>query len=102
MGITFGGQFFGNKTFSYMPLFEVPVSSKFLFSYLILYIVMMTSKRRAILLIFVSKCISKCFLLRIYYLVYQIKTCLAGCLELISVLLENVPVDTSQPPGLIY
>ena len=85
-----------------MPLFEVPVSSKFLFSYLILYIVMMTSKRRAILLIFVSKCISKCFLLRIYYLVYQIKTCLAGCLELISVLLENVPVDTSQPPGLIY
>ena len=40
--------------------------------------------------------------LNIYYHVFQIKTCLAGCLELISVQLKNVPVDTSQPPGLIY
>ena len=35
MDITFRGHFFGNKNFSYMLLSKVPVSSKFLFSYLI-------------------------------------------------------------------
>lgn len=32
---------------------------------------------------------------------FQIKTCLVGCLKLISVLPRNVPVDTFQPPGLV-
>ena len=38
MDITFREQFFGKKTFSCMLLFKVPILSKFLFSYLILYI----------------------------------------------------------------
>ena len=37
MDITFRGHFFGNKNFSYMLLFKVPVSSNFYFLILCIY-----------------------------------------------------------------